>query len=232
MRHLKRLRGLIVSVQAAADSPLAPTEVITALARAAEDGGAVAVRIENADNVRAVKTNVGVPVIGLIKRFYAGVEPYITATLAEVDELLAAGADVIAFDATLRQRPNGVTTQHIVDRITNGGALAMADCSTEEDGLAAHRLGVPIVATTLRGYTTETATARLPAIDLVRALRRHAEFVVCEGGVRDPADVRAAADAGADAIVVGTAITNIAAVTARFAAALQTRTRTDATAVK
>ncbi|MBV9276983.1 MAG: putative N-acetylmannosamine-6-phosphate 2-epimerase [Candidatus Eremiobacteraeota bacterium] len=232
MSDLERLRGLIVSVQAAKESALSPSAVITALACAAEDGGAVAVRIESADNVRAVKAKVGVPVIGLIKRSYIGFEPYITPTLAEVEELLAAGADIVAFDATLRERPQKTEMYKIVERITVAGALAMADCSTEADALSAQRLGVPILATTLCGYTKETAGARLPAIDLVRALRRFGEFVVCEGGVGDPADVRAAADAGADAIVVGTAITNIAAVTSRFAASLQMRTRTDATAVK
>ncbi len=232
MRKLEALRGLIVSVQASADSALAPPEMITALAREAEKGGAVAVRIEGARNVQAVKASVALPVIGLVKKSYAGFEPYITPTLSEVDELLGAGADVVAFDATLRARPNATTTAQLVDRINASDAIPMADCSTQEDALAAHRLGVPVIATTLCGYTNETADTALPALGLVRALREFAQFVTCEGGVHDAAETLAAAHAGADAIVVGTAITNIAWVTARFAAALQTRTRTDGTAVK
>lgn len=232
MIALERFRGLIVSVQAAPDSPLAPVDTIVAMARAAEAGGAVALRIESARNVRAVKARCAAPVIGLVKRSYPGFEPYITPTLAEVEELLSAGADAIAFDATLRERPQGATTAQLVARIKRGGAFAMADCSTEKDARAAHRLEVPILATTLCGYTKETDGAALPAIGLVRGIRDFGQFVVCEGGVRDPSDVRAASDAGADAIVVGTAITNVAAVTARFTAALPSHTRTDATAVK
>ena len=232
MIALDSLRGLIVSVQAAADSSLAPSQVITALALAAQAGGAVAVRVEGAANVHAVKAALHVPVVGLIKRSYAGFEPYITPTLAEVEELLGARADVIAFDATLRARPQGATTKQLVERIASGGALAMADCATREDALAAHKLGVPILATTLCGYTKETSGASLPAIDLVREMCGADNFVVCEGGVHSPADVTAARDAGADAIVVGTAITNIAWVTAQFAAPLRAHARTDATAVK
>ena len=232
MIELDKLRGLIVSVQAASDSPLAPTEMITALAVAAQAGGAVAVRIEGATNVRAVKAALHGPVVGLIKRSYAGFEPYITPTLGDVEELLDAGADVIAFDATLRARPHGATVKQLVERIASGGAMAMADCATRGDALAAHKLGVPILATTLCGYTKETSGASLPAVELVRVLRQFGGFVVCEGGVRSPADVAAARDAGADAIVVGTAITNIAWVTAQFAAPLRARARTDATAVK
>ncbi|MBV9148311.1 MAG: putative N-acetylmannosamine-6-phosphate 2-epimerase [Candidatus Eremiobacteraeota bacterium] len=232
MIELDMLRGLVVSVQADSDSPLASTEMITALALAAQAGGAVGVRIESAKNVRAVKAALSVPVIGLIKRSYAGFEPYITPTLGEVEELLDAGADVIAFDATLRARPQGATTKQLVGRIASGGAIAMADCATREDALAAHALDIPLLATTLCGYTKETSGASLPAIDLVRALDKFGGFVICEGGVRSPADVAAARDAGADAIVVGTAITNIAWVTAQLAAPLHACARTDATAVK
>ena len=231
MIQMDRLRGLIVSVQAAANSPLAPVEVITAMARAAEEGGAVALRIEGCKNVAAVKAAVRVPVIGLIKRSYAQFEPYITPTVAEVEQLLAAAADIIAFDATLRSRPAATTVEQLVDRIKRGGAVPMADCSTQDDAFAAQRLGAPILATTLCGYTMETAGMKLPAIQLVRALCGCGALVVCEGGVRDASDVRAARDAGADAIVVGTAITNIASVTAQFAAPLHAHTRTDATAV-
>lgn len=232
MKDLDRLRGLIVSVQAPPDSPLAPTEMITALALAAQTGGASAVRIESATNVRAAKAALHLPIIGLIKRAHAGFEPYITSTTAEVDELIDAGADVIAFDATLRARPDGVTTNQLCEHIQRGGATPMADCSNEEDAVAARELGVPIIATTLHGYTKETSGASLPAIDLVRTMRGYGGFVVCEGGVHRPADVAAAHDAGADAIVVGTAITNVVWVTAQFAAPLRARTRTDATAVK
>jgi len=224
--------GLIVSVQAAPDSSLAPTEMIVALALAAQAGGAAAVRIEGTNNIRSVKAALRVPVIGLIKRGNTSFEPYITPTLDEAEAVAAAGADIIAFDATLRARPQGVTVKQLAERVRSAGALPMADCATESDAARASGDGVSLIATTLCGYTKETRGVSLPALDLIRAIRALDAFVICEGGVHSPADARAAREAGADAIVVGTAITNIAWVTTQFAEALRERTRTDATAVK
>jgi N-acylglucosamine-6-phosphate 2-epimerase len=232
MIALDRLRGLIVSVQANANSPLARPDIIAALAECAQAGGAVAVRIEGTSNVRATKAALSVPVIGLIKRAYDAFEPYITPTLREVEELLAAGADVIALDATSRPRPAGATLEHLADGIRRAGAVAMGDCATEADGVAACALGIPIVATTLRGYTKETQGTTLPALGLVRKFCELGAFVICEGGIHTSASAQAALDAGADAIVVGTAITDVTWVTARFAAVLRKHTRTDASAVK
>jgi N-acylglucosamine-6-phosphate 2-epimerase len=45
-------------------------------------------------------------------------------------------------------------------------------------------------------------------------------FTVCEGGVGSPADVAAAFAAGAQAVVVGTAITNIDVLVTRFVGAV------------
>jgi len=233
MIALEGLRGgLIVSVQARADSALAHPQMIAALAQCAQAGGAVAVRIEGTANLRAVKAALSVPAIGLIKRAYSGFEPYITPTTDEIDELLEAGADIIAFDATARQRPDGSTVERLADRIRRGGATPMADCATAGDGIAACALGIPIVATTLCGYTKESGGASLPALDLVRTFAELGAFVICEGGIHTPQSARMAVDAGADAIVVGTAITDIEWVTARFDLAVRERTRTDASAVK
>ena len=70
--------GLVVSVQARAESPLRNTAVMVALARAAEQGGAVAIRAEGAVDVGAIGDAVDVPVIGLRKREMAGSPVYIT----------------------------------------------------------------------------------------------------------------------------------------------------------
>lgn len=222
MNVLERLRGgLIVSVQAAPGSPLDRPEVIAAMAQAAVEGGASAVRIQGVANIKQVRAAVSVPLVGLIKRDYKGHEPYITPTLREVEEVLAAGAAVVAFDATHRERPGGISVQQIMNAIHAGGAPAMADCAEIDDGLRAAELGCEIVASTLCGYTTATRGATLPAFDLIRAWRRSGAFVICEGGVHEPAHVAHARACGADAVVVGTAITNLQWVTARFAAALR-----------
>jgi len=220
MKGLEALRGgLIVSVQAWRGSALDDPHVIAAMAGAAQDGGAVAVRIEGVENLVAVRRRVALPIVGLVKREYPGFEPYISPTLAEVDSIIGAGAEIVAFDATGRPRPDGSLLIDTIRAVHAAGRLAMADCSTAEDGEAASAAGADIIATTLCGYTALTRNRTLPAFDLVTKFSRLGKFGVCEGGVRIPADVRAALDAGADAVVVGTAITNVDWLVREFAGA-------------
>lgn len=223
MSVLDGLRGgLIVSVQAWKGSALDDPHVIAALARAAQDGGAVAVRVAGVEHLRAVRKRVEIPIVGLIKREYAGFAPYITPTREEVAAIVAAGAEIVAFDATARPRPEGATVAAIVDAIAAAGCVPMADCATGADARGAAALGAAIVATTLCGYTPETAGQLLPALELIRDMASLDAFVVGEGGVTAPAQVRAALDAGADAVVVGTAITNVDWLVRQFAGSADT----------
>jgi len=217
---LDALRGaLIVSVQAEADSPLNTPETIALLSRVAVANGAAAVRIEGLARIAAVRRAVSVPIIGIVKRSYDGFEPYITATEREVAEVLAAGAEIVAFDATDRPHPGGRDCAGVVASIHARRALAMADCATAAEVATAGAAGAQIVATTLCGYTDQTRGTPLPALELVRACAAGGAFTICEGGVASPADVSAAFAAGADAVVVGTAITNVDVLVRRFAAA-------------
>lgn len=220
MSLLDGLRGgLIVSVQAWPGSALDDPLVIAAMSRASEESGAVAVRIEGVGNLAAVRPRVEVPIVGLIKREYPGYDPYITPTIAEVRDVVAGGAEIVAFDATSRVRPDGSGIDDIVAEIHARGRLALADCSTAADGEAALACGADILATTLCGYTPETAARTLPALDLVAELAALVRFTVCEGGIRSPAELRAALDAGADAVCVGSAITNVDWLVREFAGA-------------
>ncbi len=224
MSTLERLRGgLIVSVQAAAGSALDDPYVIAAMAAAAVEGGAAGVRIQGVANLQAVRERVGVPIVGLVKREYPGFEPYITPTLREVGEISAAGADVVAFDATARPHPDSVRVVELVAAVHAEGRLAMADCALGEDGAQALAAGADILATTLCGYTVQTKGHPLPALDIVAELRALGSFVVCEGGVHSPESAGAALEAGADAVVVGTAITGTPWLVARFVAQMSFR---------
>jgi N-acylglucosamine-6-phosphate 2-epimerase len=221
MKVLDKLRGgLIVSVQARVGSALDDPHVLAAMARAAEENGAVGVRIQGVRNLEAVRKRVTVPIVGIIKREYAGYEPYITPTLQEVREVLDCGAEIVAFDATARAHPTGTAIAELVAAIHSGGALAMADCALGDDGVSACAAGADIVATTLSGYTKESRGQTLPAFDLVRAFAELETFVVCEGGIHQPADAAKAVQAGADAIVVGTAITNTEWLVKQYVASL------------
>jgi N-acylglucosamine-6-phosphate 2-epimerase len=217
---LEALRGgLIVSVQADADSPLNEPPIITALARVAEANGAVGVRIEGVERIRAVCAAVRIPVVGIIKRKYEHFDAYITTTTEEVTQIVEAGARIVAFDATHRERVGGASVATLVDAIHARNSVAMADCATLEDGRRACIAGADILATTLAGYTLETLGRRLPALDLLAELAAVHPFAICEGGITDPGEVRAALDAGAGAVVVGTVISNVDALVRRFAAA-------------
>ena len=221
---LDRLRaGTIVSVQAHPGSALDDPSVLAAMALAAQEGGAAAVRIQGVANLEAVRARVSVPVIGIVKREYEGFEPYITPTLREVREVLGAGADIVAFDATGRPHPEGAGVGLLVEAIQEGGALAMADCATGSDGVCAEAAAADILATTLCGYTKETRQTPLPALGLVAELAGLETFVICEGGIQSPAQAAAALQAGADAVVVGTAITNIEWVVRQYVSSLAQR---------
>lgn len=211
--------GLIVSVQAEPASPLNAPATIAQIARAAVDNGAVAVRVEGLERIAAVRRAIAVPVIGIVKRAYPGYEPYITAGEREIAEAIAAGATIVAFDATGRARPDGRDVFAVVAAIRSRDVLAMADCATYEDVRRAAGAGADILATTLCGYTDDTRETPLPALGLVRACAASGAFAICEGGVASPADLRAAFDAGAAAVVVGTAITNVDVLVRRFAGA-------------
>ena len=210
MKTLERLRGgLIVSVQAWSGSAIDDPLVLSAMAAAAQASGAAGVRMQGTANLRAARARLTLPMIGIIKIDYPGFAPYITPTPQQVREVAASGAEIVAFDATPRPRPDGSTVEALVAAVHAAGCIAMADCATAGDALCALAAGADILATTLCGYTDETRGAPLPALPLLRELAELDAFIVCEGGLRRPGDVEAAFAAGADAVVVGSAITNI-----------------------
>ncbi|MBP0457638.1 N-acetylmannosamine-6-phosphate 2-epimerase [Streptomyces montanisoli] len=211
--------GLVVSCQARAGLPLHGPHHMTAMARAAVDGGAVGIRAEGTDDVRAIRTAVELPVIGLWKTDDPGV--FITPTPAHAIAVAEAGADIVAADATARPRPDGGDFAGTVAAVHRLGRLVMADVATVEEGLAAQEAGADMVSTTLSGYTDGGTPPLDPDIGLVARLAgRLTVPVFAEGRIHSPAQARAALDAGAWAVVVGTAITAPQWITAQFAGAL------------
>jgi N-acylglucosamine-6-phosphate 2-epimerase len=92
----------------------------------------------------------------------------------------------------------------------------MADVDDFAAGVAAREAGADLVATTLAGYTGG-AVPEIPDLGLVAALADELDCpVVAEGRYWHPCQVRAALDAGAYAVVVGTAVTNPMAITERL----------------
>ncbi|MET3706900.1 N-acylglucosamine-6-phosphate 2-epimerase [Arthrobacter sp. UYEF6] len=213
--------GLVVSCQALPGEPLFIAEggVMPLLAAAAEQGGAVGIRCNSARDVREVKASVGLPVIGLIKKQYPPYEPYITATMAEVEALVAAGADIVALDCTHRERVDGLSPAGFIAQIRteHPGLALMADIATLDEGLAAAEAGVDFVGTTLSGYTPQSQGAPAPNFGLVEQLVvGTAVPVIAEGRIRTPQQARQMLDLGAFCVVVGGAITRPLEITADF----------------
>jgi N-acylglucosamine-6-phosphate 2-epimerase len=223
---LNRLRGgLVVSCQALPGEPLFVERggVMPLLATAAAQAGAVAIRSNSARDVREIKAVVELPVIGLIKKQYPPFEPYITATMAEVDELVAAGADIVAVDLTNRERVDGLSPADFVAaiRAAHPGLGLMADIATLDEGLAAAAAGVDFVGTTLSGYTPQSEGAPAPNFALVQQLvARTSVPIIAEGRIRTPEHARQMIDLGAFCVVVGGAITRPLEIATEFVDAL------------
>jgi len=214
--------GLIVSVQAYPGEPLRHPETMAQMARACELGGAAAIRCQGLADIAAIKGQVDVPVIGLWKEGHAGV--YITPTLRHALACVHAGADIVALDASDLPRPDGRTFEETVAAIrsTPGADVAlMADCRSMDDARRAARADCDLISTTLSHGTAATDCTREdgPDLDFLGAAARELPQVpiVCEGRVHTPADVAAAFEAGAYAVVVGTAITHPTSITRWFA---------------
>lgn len=217
--------SLIVSVQAPEGSPLRDPEVIAAMAEASLANGAAGVRLESPEHIGAVRRRCpGALIVGLWKRTYPESSVYITPGWEEIRAVWAAGADVVALDATDRQRPGGEDLADLVRRCHDElGAPLMADVDSVANGLRAAALGCAWVGTTLYGYTEATATARPPGWELLPALRAglpEEVLLVCEGGIAAADQAARALREGADAVVVGTAITGIDLQVAAYVSAM------------
>ena len=216
-------RGLIVSCQAVEGEPLHGYNIMRYMAKAAVAGGACGIRALDYD-VNAIKGEVDVPVIGLVKKEYADSEIYITPTKAEIDLLLATKADCIAMDATTRVRPNGETLAGLVAYVREKAPHVeiMADIATIEDAINAEKLGFDYISTTLRGYTKETKGAQLPDIDFVAEVLHTVKKtkVVAEGGIFEVGQLEKISALNPYSVVIGSAITRPAVTTERFCGVL------------
>jgi N-acylglucosamine-6-phosphate 2-epimerase len=221
MEVINQLKNkIIVSVQAAPPEPLYQEECMIAMMKSVVTGGANGLRVAGARDVRNAKKIFDVPVIGLTKPDKLPENwlelVYITPTLEDVDKLIEAGADVIAFDGT--SRPRECTIETMIERIHSAGKLVMADIATYEEGLNCANLGADIISTTLSGYTQESLNdSETPDFELLEKLVKNTKTpVILEGKVWEPSEVKKAFELGAHSVVIGSAITRPQLITKRF----------------
>lgn len=218
--------GLIVSCQALPDEPLYSSFIMSRLAKAAYQGGAVGIRANTPQDIQAIKEVVNLPVVGIIKRDYPDSNVYITPTKKEIMELCSSNTDMIAMDATFAQRPNGDSLESVMTYMKSHypEVQTMADIATLEQAIAAENLGFDCVSTTLRGYTEETQGLRNDDNDFefVRQLVETLSIpVIAEGNIDTPEKAACCLKYGCHAVVVGGAITRPKQITERFIQAME-----------
>lgn len=209
--------ALIVSCQPVPGGPLDDARSVTGFALAALAGGARALRIESLAYVRAVRERTDAPIIGLVKQDRADTAVRITPTTELAGALCDAGADIVAFDATRRPRPQGVS--ELIATIRQHGKLAMADCSDIGDAREALAAGADLLGSTMSGYTGGQVPDG-PDFELLTAMRHLTPYVVAEGRIHTPAQAGEALRRGAFCIVVGSALTRTEHATAWFKSAI------------
>ncbi|MFJ7933388.1 N-acetylmannosamine-6-phosphate 2-epimerase [Sporosarcina sp. NPDC096371] len=214
---------LIVSCQALPEEPLHSPFIMGRMAYAATAGGAQGIRANSVEDIREIKKNVDVPIIGIIKSVYMGSDVFITPTVKEIDVLLQEGVDIIALDATHRVRPDGKTISEIFPAIRESyrHQIFMADCSTYEEAKEAYALGFDCLGTTLSGYTDYTVGTSLPDVQLLERLVNDFPIpIIAEGGIWTPGQLKQVFELGAYSAVVGTAITRPMDITKKFVEAI------------
>jgi N-acylglucosamine-6-phosphate 2-epimerase len=213
------LRGrLIVSCQASEGDPLDDLDTLTRIAASVLRGGAGGLRAEGVSRIAAFRAITQLPIIGIIKTYDANGDVYITPDFVSAKAVHEAGADIIALDCTARRLTAGEPWPGLISRIhAELGRPVLADIATLEDAVAAERAGADAVATTLYGYTAETANMRTFSWSLLEFIVERLRIpVLAEGHILQPEEVRRALEQGATAVVVGSAITRPETITSRF----------------
>lgn len=213
--------NVIISCQALPGEPLYVEEksIMYLMARAAKMAGSPAIRTSSVRDVIDIKKETNLPIIGLIKRQYENSEVYITPTMKEIDELVEAGSDIIALDATFSKRATDESINDFISKIKEKypDIILMADISTYEEGINAYKCGVDIVGTTMNGYTEQSKKENITNLELVKMLVKDVDIpVIAEGKIHYPHQVKEMLDAGAYSVVVGGAITRPLEIAQRF----------------
>lgn len=215
--------GLIVSCQSEGKDPFNNPRSLALFAKAAEMGGAVAIRSEGIKKTRRIMNSISIPVIGLVKGLFEDGYVRITRSEKEVADLINIGIKIIAIDATTRPACGFNSGPDFIRYIKKKyNILVMADVSCLNDAILSEQVGADFVSTTLSGYTPDTSSKdqNKPDFDLVSRVVEYLNIPVFgEGRINSAMDVKRMKDLGVYGVVIGSAITRPRIITQRFAKA-------------
>ncbi|MDH6305426.1 N-acylglucosamine-6-phosphate 2-epimerase [Parabacteroides sp. PF5-5] len=213
--------GLIVSCQVQPDDPVYSEEFVVKMAQAAQWGGAVGLRANMPEQIKAIKREVDLPLIGLWKIWHDDTDVFITPTLEAAVAVWEAGAEIIAIDCTSQITHEGRPAYELLPLLKRElpEALVFADVANYEECRRAVEMGADIVGPTLYGYTAETKHIEQP--DLREFARMCRDFgdkacMIMEGHIYTPEEAMKCLYLGAHSVVVGSAITRPHLITKRF----------------
>lgn len=224
--RVEALNGkLIVSCQALENEPLHSSFIMGRMALAAKEGGAMGIRANTKEDIKEIKKNVDLPIIGIVKRNYEGSGVYITPTMKEIDELMEVAPEIIAVDATGALRPGNLSLDEFFNSIKEKypDQLLMADCSTVDEAVHADELGFDFIGTTMVGYTEQSKNDKIEANDFEILRMIHSKVksrIIAEGNINTPEKIKRVIELGAFCVVVGSAITRPQLITKNFVDAL------------
>ena len=217
---LKQLKGgMIVSCQAEGDDPFnANPEYMALFASAAEMGGAIGIRTQGIEKLKAIKRATKLPVIGLLKSQFPDGTVCITGSFNEVEQLIAAGSDIVAIDGTFRKREGLSGPEFIKEVKKRYGCIVLADIATYAEAKACEEAGADSISTTLNGYTPDTMQYHDgPNYEVLKECVKGLTIpVFAEGRYNTPAEAGKAMELGAYAVISGTAITRPRVITQWF----------------
>ncbi|MBR2068887.1 MAG: putative N-acetylmannosamine-6-phosphate 2-epimerase [Candidatus Gastranaerophilales bacterium] len=224
MNILNKLKNeIIVSLQASYNEPLYDENCIIAFAKTlVELGGVKALRLAGERDIKNIKKMypdiivIGITKPKIIPKNYKELV-YITPNVADCKTIINAGADIVAFDGTMRKRPNGEEISDLINYIKSQNKLAMADIATFDEAENASNSGCDIISTTLSGYTIETQNKpNTPDFELIKQIKTLNKFGILEGKIWEQKDVKKAFEMGANSVVIGSAITRPQLIYKRF----------------
>jgi N-acylglucosamine-6-phosphate 2-epimerase len=204
--------GLIVSCQVQKDDPIYSEDIVVKMAQAAQWAGAVGIRANSPEQIRAIRAAVDLPIIGLYKIWHDDTDVFITPTLDAAMEVWGAGADIVALDCTDQVTHEGAPAWELFAKVKHAlpEAILFADVATYAEAKRAVGMGADIVGPTLYGYTKDTRDIEYPDLrEFARMCRDFGDeaYMVMEGHVYTPEDAMKCIFLGAHAVVVGSAIT-------------------------